>query len=342
MRRSIVLLASLVAVGAAAQDPSTRAAPDAASVVPERSPADVARRARLYARIGDAGVTVGDIEDAIAAQTEYQRQRYRDDPEALRELAHRLVDLQVLAREARRRELDRERAVREVVEGNLVQLLVRREIDERITPRSIPDAEVATYYQSHLEQYARPEMVRASHVLVATAAEATALVAQCRAGDIAAFRQLARDRSLDGETKQSGGDLRYFTRDGRPMGDVGRPVEQALVNAAFALREVGDCSAEPVPVGERWSVLKLTGRRAAETTPLPAASEGIRRSLWREKRDAELERLVATIRARVAVSQRNELVRLVEMPAPEPGELGRHQHGEPSTLPEAHREGRPE
>lgn len=325
MRRLVSLLVLVLASQAAAQDP---ASPDAG-----RSAADESRRARVYARIGDSSITVGDIEDAVASQTPFQQQRYASDPAALRALARRLVDLRLMAAEARRRELDRTPRVREVTEGNLVQLLVRQAIDLRITPRSIPDADVDAYYQSHLEEYARPAMARASHVLLATEAEATALLAECRTADVARFRQLARDRSLDTETQQSGGDLRYFTRDGRPMGDVGRPVDAALVQAAFAIREVGECAAAPVRVGDRFSVVKLTGLRQADQTPIEAAREGIRRSLWRQRRDQELERMVSEIKSRVRVTRRDELVTLVELPPPDPEELGQHRHGD---QPEPH------
>jgi len=169
-------------------------------------------------------------------------------------------------------------------------------------------------------------MVRASHVLLPTENDARALLERCRTADVAVFRQWARDSSLDTETKQSGGDLRYFTRDGRPVGTEGRPVNGAIVEAAFGIAEVGECASAPVPVDGRFSVVMLTGLRAAETTTLAQAEDTIRRKLWRTKRDAALDALVAQIRTRVRVTQRNELVGLVEVAPPDPSELGQHRH----------------
>lgn len=322
MKRLLFLFALLLVAA-----PSEAQAPDATAPAAAESAVETARRERVYARIGDRTIRVGDIEDALAAQTPFQQARYRDDPAKLRELADRLVQLEVLAVEARRLDLQDSPRVRELVDGNLVQLLMRHAIDERITPQSITDAEVAAYFAAHQDEYARPALARASHVLVATEAEARALLDQCRTVDVAAFRQLARDRSLDTETNQTGGDLRYFTADGRPQGNAGRPIEAGIATAAFAIPEVGGCAAAPVPVGDRFSVVKLTGRREAEASPLAIAQEGIRRKLWRERRDHEVEVLVDEIRTRVRVSQRNELLRLVEVAPPNPAELA-HRHGD--------------
>lgn len=326
MRRFVFACALLVVTApSTAQDSQLGpAAPNAEST------AESARRGRVYAQIGERAIRVGDIEDALAAQTPYQQARYRGDPALLREFADRLVQLELLAHEAEKRNLGNSPRVRELVESNLVQLLMRHAIDDHVTPRSIADTEIQAFYDTHLEDYARPELVRASHVLVATQAEAQTLLEQCRSADIAAFQQLARDRSLDNESNQTGGDLRYFTRDGRTQGNVGRPIAGPLAAASFAIAEVGTCAAVPVQLGDRWSVIKLTGRRAGEVTPLTAAQEGIRRRLWRERRDGALDELVTEIRGRVRVVQHNELVRKVDVAPPDPSELG-HAHGEAPT-----------
>jgi len=318
IRRLSFVFGLVLATNALAQVPSDDAG---------MAPAEVQRRARVYARAGSRTVTVGDIEDAIVAQTPYQRQRYLDDPAKLRELATRLVDLQVLAAEAERRHLDESPRPKEAFESNLVQLLMRRTIDTEVTPRAIPASDVEAYFAAHPDEFSRAEMVRASHVLVPTEADARGLIERCRTADVAAFRQWARDSSLDTETKQSGGDLRYFTRDGRPVGTEGRPVNGAIVEAAFAVAEVGQCASTPVSVEGRFSVVMLTGRRPAETTTLAEAESSIRRKLWRQKRDEALDALVTRLRARIRVTQRNELVGLVEVAPPDPAELGQHRHG---------------
>jgi hypothetical protein len=135
------------------------------------------------------------------------------------------------------------------------------------------------------------------------------------------FRDLAREHSLDVETKLRGGDLRYFTRARQPdpatTPSADAEVVQELVDAAFALREVGDTSA-PVQVGDKWSVVKLTGLRPAETRTVADAGPSIRMRLWRERRQKSLDDFVLSLRTRLnpeVHAERVDPIRLDPLPA---------------------------
>jgi len=307
---------------------------------------DRARRAKAVARIGSVQITVGDVEDAINSQSPFLRARYRD-PEKLREFVQNMIRFELLARAASKRGYGRDQDVERTVSQNAVQQLIRRDFDERITVDSVPEADVRTYYDAHPEEFHRPEMVRASHVLLADRAEAQRLIAQARQLDARGFRDLARERSIDTETKLRGGDLRYFTRDARPgAGADVQPgpdahVDPAIVTAAFRLREVGDVTAEPVHVGNAWSVIKLTGRRPAEHRTIEEAGPTIRMRLWRERRQRAIEEFVASLRRRYSPQVFPDRMQPIRLdPAPEGGGLpgfpgGGHGHesegeGEPA------------
>ena len=283
----------LLAASAHAQDGGAAEAP----APTEADAGDEARRAQVYCRVGEVSITVGDIEDAINAQSPFLRARYRD-PAKLREFASNMVRFELLAQEAARRDFDENPAVVRSSKQNSVQQLIRREFDERITPETIPDSDVQAHYQANHDEFTRPEMIRASHILVASRETAEGLIAELRDADARAFRAAAREHSLDTETKLRGGDLRYFARDGRPPGGRDEPVAEDLVTAAFTLTEVGAIGAEPVAVGERFSVIKLTGRRPAEERTLEQAGQGIRLRLWRERRQSAIESFVSSLRER--------------------------------------------
>jgi len=164
-------------------------------------------------------------------------------------------------------------------------------------------------------------MRRASHILVATREEADRIAREVAEADVRAFRDLAREHSLDVETKLRGGDLRYFTRERQPdpatTPSQDAEVDQTIVTAAFALREVGDTS-PPVQVGDKWSVIKLTGLRPAETRTVADAGPSIRMRLWRERRQTALDDFVRDLRVRLHPEQHPERVdpiRLDALPA---------------------------
>jgi peptidyl-prolyl cis-trans isomerase C len=269
------------------------------------SPEDIARRAKLVAKVGEATITVGDVEDQINAMAPFMRNRYRDRAK-LDEFIGGLIRLEVLAAEAEKRHYGDHPSVRKTTKQNAIQQMIRRNFDDRIRPETIPEEDVRAWYDGHSSEFRRPELVRASHILVDTRERAAELITELASADNAAFRQAARDHSLDSETKLRGGDLRYFDREGRSPSPQDAAVDAQLVAAAFALREVGDVAREPVQVGERWSVVKLTGRRDAEERTFEEAAEGIRLRLWREKRQAEIDEFVARLRREASVEIHEE------------------------------------
>lgn len=313
MKRPLILalVSTLVSV-AAAVALAQPMAPDAGPL----SPGERARRDQVIARVGDVRITVGGVEDAINAQSPFLRLRYADASKR-QEFVENMIRFELLAREAEKRGYGRSEEVRRSVKQNAVQQLIRREFDERQTVDSVPMADVQAYYDAHPDEFNRPEMVRASHIQVATEAEARALVAQARTADAAAFRALARERSTDTETKLRGGDLRYFTRE--PVRtDPNPPVDAVLVAAAFALRQVGDVS-PPVHVGNAWSIVKLTGRRPAETRSIAEAAPTIRMRLWRDRRQQSIEDFVAGLRTRLHPELHIERMDAIHLdPVPEP------------------------
>ena len=284
---------------------------------PQLSEAEEARRGRVYAKVGDTNITVGEIEDAINAQSPFLRARYRD-PSKLQEFAANMVRFELLAQAAASGEYGQNAAVVRSTKQNSVQQLIRREFDERITPESIPAADIEAYYAEHTAEFSRPEMLRASHILLASEEEATTLLEQVQGADARTFRQLARQHSIDTETKLRGGDLRYFAQDGRPSGGRDAAVDEHIVAAAFALEDVGDVVSAPVAAGTNWSIVKLTGRRPAESRSIEDAGQGIRLRLWRERRQGAIEDFVTGLRERANPEVQDERMRAIRLDPMDP------------------------
>ena len=282
-----ILLLCLVVVGAYG-----------AAALAEGTPpnADEVRRTKVFATVGSDTITVGDLEDMINARSPYARQRLAD-PTMLREFADEQVRNELFYQGAEKLGYGDDPEVRAFVDQTILQLFIRKEFEEPVTPEDVPEEQVTAYYEQHPDEFGRPEMRRARHILVGSKKEAQDILAALASGGTT-FRALAKEKSLDTETKLRGGDLLYFTKDGKLVGkEDAEPVNATLVEAAFALKEAGDRS-EPLDLGDgKWSVLELTGIRPETVQTLEQANDVIRRKLWREERKATLEKLISDLRA---------------------------------------------
>jgi parvulin-like peptidyl-prolyl isomerase len=133
-------------------------------------------------------------------------------------------------------------------------------------PVELSDEELATYFADHEADYAQPEQVMASHILVATKEEAIELHLQLSEG--ADFAELARERSIDPGSGSQGGDLGWFGR-----GMMVAPFE----DAAFAL-EIGELS-DIVESEFGFHIILLTDRQEAFEPELSDVIDQVRADL---------------------------------------------------------------
>jgi peptidyl-prolyl cis-trans isomerase C len=279
--------------------------------------ADKQRRAQAIVTYQGGEVTVGEIEDAIASQSPFMRERYRD-PNNLKELLDKTLRFELLGKEAERAGIDKNDTVRQAVKQNAVQALMKAEFDDKMSAASIPQEDIAKYYQDHIDEYVQPAMQRASHVMVATEAEAKELLPKAKTMDLRAFRQLARDKSMDEASKLRGGDLRYFDHQGKARGETEPSVPPPIVKAAFALKTVGDTAPQPIKIENGYSIVKLTGQRPAISRKLAEVEETIRVRLWRERRQQAIEAFVQTLRAQYKPETHPQLTETIKLEEPDP------------------------
>jgi peptidyl-prolyl cis-trans isomerase C len=292
-------------------DSSVLSQPTAAAPAASVDPQVAAHRALVLARFDGGAVNVGEIEDAIVAQNPFMQERYLA-PAAIQALVDRSVRFELLAAEAKRRGYGEHNAVAFAVRQDAVQTFIKREFDEKITPGSVPAPDVAKYYAEHQSEFVHSETRRASILLLATESQATAILPIARSGDLRAFRELVRLKSLDQTNKLRGGDLRYFDPSGKPADGADTAVDPNVAKAAFALKNVGDVST-PVKVGENFGVVKLTGERPATSETLAQVDERVRTRLWRERRQAAIDAEVDALRNQLHAEVHPELVDAVKI-----------------------------
>jgi peptidyl-prolyl cis-trans isomerase C len=315
MRSTALWLVGLLlapAMAAAQPDPTV---PATTAPHGPTSPQDAARREQVVARVGDVSITLGQVEDEVNHQSPFMRARFRTGT-ALREHVVEMIRMELLAREAERRGFGDDDEVTDAVRQTSVQLLIRHDFDERITAESIPADDVREYYEQHPAEFHQPEMRRASQLVLATRLEADAMLEQAQRADARGFRQLVTDHSVDTETRQRGGDLRYFDAEGHTPNAADPDVPLEAAQATFALANVGDVSGV-VTEGDRFAIVELTGIRAREDRSLSESDAAIRTRLWRTTRQTALETFVDGLRARIPTEVFYDRMRAIHMEPPE-------------------------
>jgi len=305
-RTTLVLLAVAVALTGHALAEDAPPTPEASS------------DSRVFATVGTETITVGELNEIVAARSPYARKRIAET-KALRELADAQVQTELFYQGAEKLGYADDPDVKRFVEQTLVKLFIRKEFEEARSPSEISDEEIRAYYDSHPEEFRRAPMRRARHILVGSKKEAVEIRELLVEGKATKFRKLAKERSLDDETNVRGGDLLYFTEDGKVVGrESSETVDATLVRAAFELKNTGDIS-KPLDLGDgKWSVLELTGMRPEQVQTLGQASGPIRRQLWRQEREAALDAMLVELRAELKPEVHLERLDAIVLEAPEP------------------------
>lgn len=289
------------------------------------SPREEARRTRVFARVGQEVITVGDIEDELSRVAPFLRERYQD-PTELHAFAMELVDRRLLVREAETQGFHEHGEIRRAIRENLTQRLYR-DVTEGLR---VTDAEVDAYVDEHSEEFHTPEQRRAALILLGSEMEAESLLQLAREADTAAFVELARQHSTDEESKRRGGDLFYFMRDGHTYGTprrsardevvAGEPgeragerdVDMAIVEAVFEMEELGSVVG-PVPVGNSFAILRLTGRRAESRENMNRRAPQVRATLLSRKRQDAMLTLARDLERDASLEIERGLLQLVEV-----------------------------
>jgi peptidyl-prolyl cis-trans isomerase SurA len=173
----------------------------------------------------------------------------------------------------------------------LTQQVVRDEVGRRL---QMTQAQEQAYYEAHKQDFAQPEQVRLSEILVPLPAEAndTAIAqAQAKANDIAAklkggakFNELAEAYS-GGPTASQGGDLGLFKRGA---------LAKVLEDQTFDLK-AGESTA-PIRTRQGFVILKVTEHQAPGVPPMKDVENDIQNAMYMEQMQPALRAYLTKLR----------------------------------------------
>jgi peptidyl-prolyl cis-trans isomerase C len=287
----------LMLLGLACQPkPSTGTAPSAsASAQPARLTPELA--ARVLAKVGDHEITLGEYAATLERMDAFERLRYQS-ADRRKQLLDELVDLELLATEARRRGLDKQPETQERVRQMLRDELLTQVRAAVPSPNDISEADARRYYDEHRDDFREPERRRVAHIALGTEAEAKAVLEKALTASPADWGKLVADKSRDPRGKPNSalppelaGDLGIVGPPGQPRGENPN-VPDPLRAAVFEIDKLGGVLPRPVAVGGTFHIVRMTGKTDARDRSFADAERSIRVALVQERiraREAELE-----------------------------------------------------
>ena len=253
--------------------------------------------AQALAIINGKPLTVSEFDLRWSQLPEYARKKY-PGMEGRKKFLDELIDREVLLQEAKKREIDRDRALLERLERfkerSLLDVLMREEVASRVT---VSTQEMKAYYEANPGSLTAPDEFRASHILVKTEAEAIDLKKRLAGGE--EFASLARKVSVDATTKSKGGDLGIVKK-----GQTVQEFEKALLTM-----KPGEVS-EPVATQFGYHLIKLVERTTGPVLSYEDAKEQVKEQVLIEKKQKRFKELVAALRA-------NAKLRVLDAPIPD-------------------------
>ena len=175
----------------------------------------------------------------------------------------------------------------------IAALVIER--DKLLAKAEVTDAQVAEFYEKNIERFKVKEQIKARHILIKVAPEASAEEIEKARGEIlelfkkvksgSDFAELAKKFS-QGPSNSMGGDLGWFGHGS---------MVKAFEDAAFALKP-GEVS-EPVRTRFGFHLIKVEDYKPARTKKLAEVKDGIEKGLRIGAYPALLEKEVATVTA---------------------------------------------
>lgn len=278
----------------------------------------------VVAQLGSIQITEADVQRHLTQLSPLSRSRYQN-PERRSELLDTLIRFELLAGEARRQGHHEAPEVQLAYKQAMVRELLRHDVRELVSISEITDQQVEEHYQTHLSDYQRPELIKASHIVFEReeAAEASLKLLQLKIKAEphqarALFGDLAAEVSIDIETKARRGDLQYFTATGELVGDhlfPQSPPAQEVASAAASLSHVGDLFPRPIQSSRGWHLIQKTGGKRAFRRTLDEVKPEIRNQLFRASKAKALEEYVEKLKSQTSININEEALQAIKVPS---------------------------
>lgn len=284
---------------------------------------DPALAGKVLAKVGDRTITLGEYAETLERMDPFERMRYQSADRRKR-LLDEMIEVELLAQEARRRGLDKAPETQERLRQILRDQLLEDVRKGGAAPDEIPEAELRAYYDRHKDEFAEPERRRVAAIVVNSAVEARTVLAKAAKASPADWGKLveqhsAPKRAPGGPTPPAelAGDLGIVGPPGHPRGNNPR-VPEPVREAVFKIPAPGTTHTDVVEADGKFYVVRLTSKTAARERKYEDSSRAIRTAVVQARirdREAALEK---ELRGRFPVKVDEAALATVAVPSAKP------------------------
>jgi len=212
-------------------------------------------------------------------------------------LENYVVTREVLYQEAKKKDLDKNKEIRQKVEDYQRAMIIDALLEEVLKVRGeVTENEALKYYKENSDQFIEPLEVKIRHIIVASEPVLQEVLTGLSRGE--SFEKLASTHNID-RTREDGGDLGYIRRDQLS------PTFFQFEEAAFSLRKKGERS-DVIKTPYGYHILQLEDKRGTVVRPYHQVKEKIRFYLQAKKRqDAYLDYVKETkSKAKIIINEK--------------------------------------
>ena len=251
---------------------------------------------KILVTVGNKFITLNDFKHRLAKLPPYYREVADKNKKTLFD---DMIVESLFLEDAIRKGVDRDKEVRDIIEEArkkiIIAKFVKTEVDDKI---KISEEDMKKYYEEHKDDFKKPEMWRASHILVASEGEAKEILAQLSNGK--SFETIAKEKSIDA-TASRGGDVGYFRK--------GQVVPE-FENVCFNLKQ-GQVS-DIIHTQFGYHIIKLTDKKNETIQSFEEAKPGIENELKVKKRNEVFDKLVLDLKNKYRVNIENDAMKAIE------------------------------
>jgi peptidyl-prolyl cis-trans isomerase C len=201
-------------------------------------------------------------------------------PEQRKLLRDNLINFEVLAQQAAKDGLDQREEIAEQLLLARQKVLVQAYLQGYVKAHPISQEALKKEYEAYKQQMSKMKEYKLAHILVASEAEAQAIVASLKKKG--KFEKLAKEKSNDPGSKNNGGDLGWMN-----PADVVPEFAQAVMGMTH-----GDIS-DPVKTRFGWHIIRLDDSRPLKVATFEELSAQIEGKLQNELVEAQVKKLRA-------------------------------------------------